>query len=175
MVMARIGVTEGARMRRMDPGCAPAMHRTGYDRSGNPGQRRDPRPEESNKQIDGEQSTHHDDQSTVSDSGRNTRQKTCHKQNQKCKAQLHGSRAPKMDGSDFIHQSWLNTAKVVRADCECDRDQKQLEEQDLTVRGLPQSREVPEMYPRCNDTTDGDYGSRKQRQRRKRVHERCDG
>ena len=66
-----------------------AMHRAGYHGPNCAAQRREPRREENDSQIDGEQSAHHRCQSTAIDSGRNACQETCHEENEKSKAELH--------------------------------------------------------------------------------------
>lgn len=70
--------------------CRPsgAMHRARYDGIRRAAQRRDPRRKKNNGQIDGEQSAHHDCQSTSICSRRNARQKPRYEENQESKAQL---------------------------------------------------------------------------------------
>jgi hypothetical protein len=55
-----------------------AMHRTGDNRHSRAGQRRYPRREENDGQIDGKEAAHHGCESTAICSGRNTRQKPRH-------------------------------------------------------------------------------------------------
>ena len=52
-----------------------AMHRAGHDGNRGTAQRRDPRREEDDGQIDGKEAAHHGCQSTAIESRRNARQK----------------------------------------------------------------------------------------------------
>jgi hypothetical protein len=51
------------------------MHRAGHDENRDTAQRRDPRREEDDGQIDGKEAAHHGCQSTAIESRRNARQK----------------------------------------------------------------------------------------------------
>jgi hypothetical protein len=60
MVVTSLVLMAGShRVRRLAPCSTGAMHRAGHDRSCDPAQCRDPRPEKGDEQVDGEKSAHH--------------------------------------------------------------------------------------------------------------------
>ena len=65
-----------------------AMHRAGHEGNRGAAQRRDPRREEDDGQIDGKEAAHHGCQSIAIESRRNAGQKPRHQENQESKAQL---------------------------------------------------------------------------------------
>jgi len=96
MVVDGIFMAGGHGVRRVGPCSAGTMHGAGHDRSRDPAQCRDPRPEKGDEQVDGEKSAHHRHQSIARDSRRNTCEKTRHEENKESKTQLDGCRAPEM-------------------------------------------------------------------------------
>ena len=97
MVVTSLVLMAGShRVHRVGPCSTGAMHWAGHDRTCDPGQCRDPRPEKGDEQVDGEKSAHHRHQSTARDSRRNTGEKARHEENKESKTQLDGCRAPEM-------------------------------------------------------------------------------